>query len=174
MGLIESPVGPLFAACGFPGLFRKSLRGAGLAPVAVRAARVALFAEADDPPTPNAFGRLIIRRIRQLLKVVFVGAEPHVPLGLKVRPAVRAVLPSSGVAFVMVMGAPGVAPVVAVATVPGIGEEDVFVLVVANPLAAAFRAGEPARLAAQSATRCVWFRGGRFDCGLRSAHARAL
>jgi hypothetical protein len=47
----------------------------------------------------------------------------------------------------MMIGAQRVAAVIAMATVPCIREKDVVLLVVANPLATTFRAGELAFLA---------------------------
>ena len=53
------------------------------------------------------------------------------------------------------ISAEGEPTVIAVATVPRVGEQHVVVLVVANPLAATFRADKFALLAAQPATRCI-------------------
>ena len=68
------------------------------------------------------------------------------------------------------VGAESFAAVVPMTTVRGVGKQHIFVLVVANPLAAAFCAGEFAFLAAQAATRgigarfagAVWFLFGGF------------
>ena len=148
-------VGLLILGCALPDSFGQSLFRAGIAPVAIRAVEVAVFAEADDRPTTNACRGRIIWRIHQLLEVVFVRAVPDVHFRFKILPAFRTVLPLSGVTFGVVMGAERVVAVVAVTTVPAIGEQHVFVLVVANPLAAALRVGELAPLAAQTATRGV-------------------
>src|ERR1017187_1563140 len=53
--------------------------------------------------------------------------------------------------FDMVEGANRIAAVIAIATVPRVGEEDIIVLVVANPLATALGPHEPATFAAQPA-----------------------
>ena len=144
----ETKIAPTRDSSTLPDPFGQSLVGAGVTPIAIRAARVAVFAETDDLFATNARSRRVIRRIHQLLKVVLVGAVPDVNLSREIGQAFRAALPGSGMALAVVVGAERVAPVVAVTTVPGIGEQHVLVLVVANPLATTSRADEFVTLAA--------------------------
>ena len=74
----------------------------------------------------------------------------HKPI--EILAAFGAILPATTVAFVMMVGAKRFVAVIPMATVRGIGEQHILVFVVANPLAATFRAGEFALLAAQPAT----------------------
>lgn len=129
----------------------KLLRGAAGAVVFVVAPDMAVFAEVDDALALGAVDWLEGRRVFQLLEVVFVRAVPDVHLRLNGGTAFLAVLPAALVTLSEMIAAERVAPMVAVAAISGVGEELVFVLVVADPLAAALGASELAGLATESA-----------------------
>ena len=112
---------------------------------------VAAFAQNDYRSAAVAPGRLVGWRVCKLLEVVLVGAAVDVHLRLEVRAAPGTILPRAAMAFGMVVPAEGVAPVVSETTVPGVGEQHVIVLVVADPLITAGSADEPGRLAAKTA-----------------------
>lgn len=105
----------------------------------------------DDGTTARAEGGLKVWRVLQHFEVVLVGAVVHVQLGLDVLPAFVARLPMPLVTLRVVEPAQGVPAVVAMAAIPGIGKELVVVLVVADPLPAAFRLHEPRPLPAEEA-----------------------
>lgn len=65
----------------------------------------------------------------------------HLRFGLKIFLALRAGLPVPSVTFVVVIAAKGIAAMVSGATVVGVGERPVLVLIIANPLAATLRLG---------------------------------
>ena len=98
-----------------------------------------------------AFRRLELGRVRHFLPVVFIGAEPchHFRLGHLATFGTR--LPVALVSVGVVIGAQSEPPVVPMAAVPSIGERNVFVLVVAYPLAAALRTDEVLRRTAYEA-----------------------
>ena len=94
----------------------------------------------DDLPTLRAEGWLECGRILQFLEIVLVGAVPHVHLGLETFAAFLAVLPTTGMAFVIVVTAQCVAVMIAVAGIRCIRKENVIAFVVANPIVATWRA----------------------------------
>jgi len=120
--------------------------------------RIAATVQVDDHTASVATGRFVGRRVGQLLEVVFVGSIPHENLRLEVGSAFRAVLPFSRVPLAVMVGAEGVSAVIAMATVPGVGEKHVILLVITNPLTATLGAREVVLLAAQPATRGILFR----------------
>jgi hypothetical protein len=67
-------------------------------------------------------------------------------------PAILTFSPIALVVFRVMITAEGVAPVVSVATVLGIRENDVLVLIIAYPLATAFCSGQLAFLSTQPTT----------------------
>ena len=64
-------------------------------------------------------------------------------------------MPFSLVPFSVMIGAERLASVIAVATVARIGEEDIALLIVANPLPSTFRPDKVALLATQAASGSV-------------------
>lgn len=92
-----------------------------------------------------------VRGILEHLEVIFVRAIPNVEFRLERFAADLAVLPVPLVPVLIVKRANRVAVVVACATVPRVGEQDVFVMVVADPIAAATGPHQILRLAAQAA-----------------------
>ncbi len=111
-----------------------------------------------------AFGavrRLEFGRVFQLFEVVFIRPIIDVHLSLDTFATLLAGFPIPRVFFFVMMTADRVPAVVAMAAISGIREQLVFMLVIANPLPAAFRPGQVFCIAAQSA---LWFfRGIFFD-----------
>src|SRR5207245_55589 len=93
------------------------------------------------------------RRVLQLLEVVLVRPVVDVDLGLEISPAPAALLPGAAVSLRVVVAAQREAPMVAVTAVPRVREQDVRLLVVADPLPATPRRGQLRRLAAQATPR---------------------
>jgi len=98
----------------------------------------------------RAFGGLISRRVRQFLKIVLVGPIPDIHFRLESL-AVTASLPISAVFLNMMRPAERVTAVISVATVRGVSEHHVFVLIVAYPIPAAFGLCQIPSLAAETA-----------------------
>lgn len=105
----------------------------------------------DDGATARADGGFKVWRVLQHFEVVLVGAVVHVQLGLDVLPAFAAGFPIPLVTLCVVEPAQGVAAVIAMAAILGIGKELVVLLVVADPLPAAFRLHESRPLPAEEA-----------------------
>jgi hypothetical protein len=123
-------------------------RSAAITPVLLPQLRVAIFAKVDDGPTGCAPRGLEPGGVLQLLEVVLVRPKVHVEFGLELLAADRACLPGTRVLLGMVKPTERVAPMVPVAAVPGMSEENVPVLVVTDPVATAFGARESIRFAA--------------------------
>ena len=94
--------------------------------------------------------RFVVRRVLQFLKIVFVRAVPDIHLGLERCAANLAILPMPLVPLAGMKAAQRETPMVARATASRIGEQHVFMLVIANPLPAALCLREVLRLAAQA------------------------
>ena len=135
--------------------FFQFLRAALFAPGFVTTLGIAIGPEMDNDPAFGALGRLKGRRIRQLLKIVFVGPIPDVHFGLKRVAAWFTILPVSGMPLVVVGGTERIAAVIPVAAITGVRKHHVLVLVIADPVPAAFGPDQLTRLAAQAATRLV-------------------
>ena len=134
---------------------RKRLPRAFLAEDAFWPLRITSLVQIDDRATSITAGWFVGGRIGQLLKVVFVRAIPHVNFRREVGPAFQTVLPFPRMVLAVMISAEGQPTVIAMATVPRVGKHHIVVLVVANPLAATFRAREFALLATQSATGSI-------------------
>ena len=89
-----------------------------------------------------ALCRLELRWIGHLLPVVLVRTVPRDNFRFGHLPAEWARLPITLVVIVVMVGAERKPSVIAMTAVPCVGERDVLVLVVADPLAAAFRPHE--------------------------------
>ena len=98
-----------------------------------------------------AFRRLELGRVRHFLPVVLVSAVPCDHLRLCHLATFGTCLPVALVPVVVVIGAQGVATVIPVAAIMRIRKRHVLVFVVAYPLAAALRADEVLRRAADEA-----------------------
>lgn len=97
----------------------------------------------------------IRRRVWHLLEVVLVGSIPDDHLGVELCATFLAGLPVSFVALIEVICAEGVTAVVPATAVGGVREEDVLVLIVTNPVAAAFGLRQIPGFAAEPATWLV-------------------
>ena len=102
--------------------------------------------------------RFVSRRVLQFHEVVFIGAVINIRFIVKRFAALGTGLPITGMPFVVVAATKREAAVIARATIPRVGEEDIVALVVANPLAAALGLDELGLLAAQPATWGVGIR----------------
>ena len=123
---------------------------------------MAIRTKIDGDTTVGAFRRLILRWFGHLLKVVLVRSIPGDHFGLKFASALCARLPIAFVPLVEVVAAQGISPVISVTTVSGIGEHHVFVLIVTNPVPAAFGPDQFLCLPTQTAALlvrhfCRWF-----------------
>jgi hypothetical protein len=101
----------------------------------------------------RAFGGLEGGGIGELLEVVLVGPVPYDHLGLKSGAALFAVLPIPRVPLGVVIAAKRHSAVVAMATVAGVRKENIFPLVVADPVPAALGFDQPAGFSTQAASR---------------------
>jgi hypothetical protein len=117
----------------------------------------------DDLPTLRAEGWFECGRVFQFLEVVLVGAVPDVHLGFKGFAAFVAVFPEACMSFIVMGPAEGIAIVVSVATVPGVRERDIFVMIVANPVPAAIGLSDISDFATQATARLL-------TLGLRCSH----
>lgn len=115
--------------------------------------RVSAAAQNNDLAAGGAFRRLVWRWIGHLLEVVLVGPVPNDHLGLEIRPAYLAGLPVTLVTLIEVMAAEGISAMVAAATYPGVREGNILMLIVADPVPAAFGPGQILCLAAEPAAR---------------------
>ena len=88
-------------------------------------------------------------RVFQLLEVVFIRPVIDIDFCFEVIPAFLAGLPITGMSFVEMVTAKGVAIVVAGTAVSRKGKHDIVVFVIADPVAAAFRFGQVFGLTAQ-------------------------
>ena len=131
----------------------QAILGARLAPVVVAELRVAARAQDDHRLAPQAPGRLVGRRVLERLEVLLVRPIVDIDLRLEVVSAPGTVLPGATVSVRVVVAAQREAPMVAVAAVPRVGEEHVGVLVVADPLPAAWGGRELGPLATETAPR---------------------
>ena len=95
--------------------------------------------EIDDLAALVALRRLELRRIGHLLPVVLVRAVPRDHFRFGHLPAEGTCLPVALVVIVVMIGAKRVPAVIAMAAIPRIGEHNVLVLVIADPLATASR-----------------------------------
>ncbi len=95
-------------------------------------------------------GRLIGRRVGKFFKIVLVGPIPNIHFRLESL-AVTASLPISAVFLNMMKAAERVAAVISVATVRGVREHHVFVLIIAYLIPAAFGLRKIPSLAAETA-----------------------
>ena len=130
---------------------------AALAQSPVWTGGIAIRSELDSYAASVAKRRLELGWILQHVEIVFVRAIPDIHLRPDRLSAEFAILPMPFVPVVPVKRAKRVAVVIAGATVPRIGEQGVFVMVVANPVAATRRLVEVSRLAAQTAPGFVGF-----------------
>lgn len=89
--------------------------------------------------------------VLQLFEVVVVGSVPHVHLRFERGAALFARFPGTRMPFIVVIPTQGKSLMVSAATVPGIREQDVLVLVVADPVLAALGRRQIARFTAESA-----------------------
>lgn len=124
------------------------------AAISLRIQRIPAFAQDDDLAACPAAGRLVGRRILQFFKVILVGPVPDVHFRLHHFPALGTRLPIPWVPLGKMCPAKRVTPVVAGATVGGVGKQFVLVLIVADPLPAALGSHQASPLAAQTAPRC--------------------
>lgn len=125
---------------------------ASLADCSLRPDRITIRAELDDHAAAVTKRRFVVRRVLQLFEIVFVCAIPDIHLGLERRAALLAILPMPLVPLAGMKAAQRETPMVARATASRVGEQHVFMLVVANPLPAALGFGEILRFAAQAAS----------------------
>src|SRR5437867_10776590 len=95
---------------------------ARLAPVVAAGLGVAPLAQYDHRLAPGAPGRLVGRRVLELLEVVLVRPVVDVDLGLEISPAPAALLPGAAVSLRVVVAAQREAPMVAVTAVPRVRE----------------------------------------------------
>jgi hypothetical protein len=105
--------------------------------------------EFDHLTALGASGGFVLRRVLQFHEVILVSSVPDVHFGLKSFSAFSTLPPIAAVAFHVMVTAEGVAPVVSMATVCRVRENDVLILIVANPLATALCSGQLVFLAAQ-------------------------
>jgi hypothetical protein len=113
---------------------------------------VGILGKTDNRMALRAAGRAVAWWILQLDEVVLVRAVVDIHLRLDIFAALLAVAPITGVFFGGMVAAEGIAPMVSGAAIPGIGKDDVTVLVVTDPLAAARGPREFPPLAAQATT----------------------
>jgi hypothetical protein len=111
--------------------------------------------EFDDDPAFGALGWLERWGIRQFLKIVLIGAIPHIHLGFEGVAAFLTILPLSGVPLVEVVGTERISTVVSVAAITSVGKQHVLVLVIADPVPTTVGLDQLYGLAAQPATRLV-------------------
>ena len=83
-----------------------------------------------------------------MLKIVFVGAVPDIHLGLETLAAPLTRLPIPCMAFIIMVRTERVTGVIAGTTIAHKRKEHIGVLVIANPMATAFRARQVSCLAA--------------------------
>ena len=81
-------------------------------------------------------------RVLQFFKVVFICPIIDIHLCLKITPAFLAGLPITRMPFVEMVAAQCVAIMVSGATVAGVRKQDILMLVIANPIAAALGFGQ--------------------------------
>jgi hypothetical protein len=117
----------------------------------------------DDLPTLRAEGWLECGRILQFLEIILVGAVPDVHLGFEGFAAFVAVFPEACMSFIVMVPAEGIAIVVSVATVPGVRERDILVMIVANPVPAAISLSDLSDFATHATARLL-------TLGLRCSH----
>jgi hypothetical protein len=95
--------------------------------------------------------RLVRRGVGEFFEVVFIGAAINVELCREIIPALWTVLPAARMLLLEVIAAECVPVMIPMATVAGIREQHVAILVIADPLTAALGLGQLARLAAETA-----------------------
>lgn len=132
-------------------IFSKPLLSAGFAPIPMIRCHVRVVYERNHAAAASAIGRLEFRRIFELLEIVLVCSIPDENLRPEGLPTGKAIFPASFMAFRVVIRAQGVMVMVSIAAVAGIGEENIFVRIVTNPVSAAIRFREVFRFAAKSA-----------------------
>jgi hypothetical protein len=110
--------------------------------------RIPVFSQMDHRSTPGTQRRLVSWWVGQFLEVVLVRPIVNIQFGLERLSALRTFLPLPLVSLVVMIAAQGITAVVPMATVPGIREQDVLVLVIANPLPATSRFRQPGGFAA--------------------------
>lgn len=115
-------------------------------------------AELDSHPALIAQGRLEMWWVLQRLEVILVRAIPDIHLRRNGAEALFAILPMTLVAVMPVKRAERVAVVISRATVPRVREQDVFVMVIANPVSATTGLHQILRLAAKAAAGLRWIR----------------
>ena len=99
---------------------------------------VFVIAQVDDLLTFRATSRLELWRVLKFFEIIFVRAVIDVHFGLKVSAAFFTGFPVARMSFIKMVTAQCIAIVVSTTTVMGVGKQNVFMLVIANPLAATF------------------------------------
>jgi hypothetical protein len=114
---------------------------------------IAVFTQPDHLLATSAPGWLEGGRVGQFLEVILVGSIVDVQFCFERRSALRAILPPSSMAFIVMIATEGIAAMVAMAAVAGKGEQDILVFIITNPLPATLCFRQRAGFPAQAATR---------------------
>ena len=147
--------------------FSHSLGSATFAPIVVSTGRVAPFSKNDYHAAIGALGRVILRWVREHLEVEFVGAVIDIYFGFERVSALWTVLPVTLVPLIEMIAAKREPSMISTTTILSVGEHHVLMLVIADPITAAFGLGQVLRFAAEAAAsnrlRARLLRGPRFS-----------
>ena len=135
-----------------PGHLQRALEfGAFLAEIFFSTGREPSIRPHDDPLAHGTECGFELRRIGELAEIVFARSIGNIIFRVKVCPAFLAVNPVATVVVGVVVAAECISPVVAITTVPSVGEDHIVVLVVTDPFVAALCLRQVLGLAAKSA-----------------------
>jgi hypothetical protein len=113
---------------------------------------VPIIAQIDHLFTLCATRRSELWRVRQFLKIIFIRAVVNINLGFKIITAFFAGFPIPGMSFVEMITAQCVAVMISAATVIGVREQNIFVVVITDPIATTLRFSQIPCFTAQPAT----------------------
>jgi hypothetical protein len=118
--------------------------------------RIRIPTKYDHRITFGARRWLIVWRVLQLLKIVFIRTIIHIHLGLvEIVLTDRTVFPAARMIFDIVVATQRITSMISAAAIPSIREQNILILVITDPLITAFCPRQVARFSAQATSRDV-------------------
>jgi hypothetical protein len=124
-----------------------------LARISITKNGVPILPQIDSPSTLGTMGLFVRRRIIQLLKIGVIRSIPHIQFGLEGSSAFRAILPVPGVLLRMMVCTKRISAVVSRTTVAGVRKNDIFILIITDPLSATLGSNQFFRLPTKATFR---------------------